>query len=105
MNTIDGLKQLPSIIKNLLDQRDAIQLQINECYKPFRDIIVEVFLHSKEWGNSLYIDDLDIGIDENHVCFCIRWRNDDECESTHSFPIEAFVSADALRNHIAKGTL
>lgn len=102
MNTIEGLKKLPSIIEKLLDERAVIQGQIDECYKPFRDIIVEVFLHGKEWGGGLYVDDIDIGIGEENVSFCIRWRNDDECESTHSYPIEAFVSADTLKEYLVE---
>jgi len=110
MNTIDGLKQLPSIINNLLDRRDDIQLQIDACYRPFREIIQEVLVDPMVKGRcspSFYISDMDIGVSEEYVCFYIRDHMgiyDDQVVGTYKFPIEAFVSADALRNHIAKGT-
>lgn len=96
MNSIEGLKKFLSIVERLRDDMDNVQSQIDACYRPFRDIIVEVFLHSKEWGNGLYLDDTDIGVSDNDVSFVIRWRCDDEVESSHCFPIEAFVSAQTL---------
>lgn len=101
MNTIDGLKALPSIIEKLLNDRDAIQLQIDECYKPFRDIIQEVLV-VKIHDNFVYIDDIDIGVGDKNVCFALRYNSDDECEGTYSYPIEAFVSADTLWEYITE---
>jgi hypothetical protein len=98
MNTIEGLKALPNVINNLLDQRDAIQEQIDACYKPFRDIIEEVFCQELK---SCYIDDIDIGVGESKICFALRYSWDDECEGTYSYPIESFVSAQTLRKYIS----
>lgn len=98
MNTIDGLKALPNIIKILLDDRDEIQLKIDACYKPFRDIIKEVLVVAR--GGSVYINDIDIGVGDNNVCFTLRYYSDDECEGTYSYPIEAFVSTDTLVKYI-----
>jgi hypothetical protein len=98
MNTVEGLKALPNIIKILLDDRDEIQLKIDACYKPFRDIIKEVLVVAR--GGSVYIDDIDIGVGDSNVCFALRYHSDDECEGTYSYPIEAFVSADTLVRYI-----
>lgn len=98
MNTVEGLKALPSILQRLLDKRDELQLTIDDCYKPFRDVIKEVFNTEMSW---CYIDDIDIGLSNSNVCFCLRYRSDDECEGTYNYPIEAFVSADALRKYIS----
>lgn len=102
MNTIEGLKLLPSTINRLLEKRDELQLTIDECYKPFRDIIKEVFNNEMSW---CYIDDIDIGVSDSNVCFCLRYRSDDECEGTYSYPIEAFVSADVLRKYISDAAI
>jgi len=107
MNTIDGLKALPSILNNLLDQRDAIQLQIDACYKPFMEIIQEVLVDPMIKGRyapSFYISDIDIWVHEGYVCFCIRdhlGKYDDAVVGTYKYPIEAFLSVDTFRKHIA----
>lgn len=98
MNTIEGLKKLPSIIQKLLIERDSIQSQIDGCYKPIIDIIKEVFIEQAKWW---YINDNDIDMDIEYVRFSFRDRYDDEIVDTHSFPIETFVSADTLRKFIA----
>ena len=96
MNTVEGLKALPHIIKLLLDKRDELQTTIDECYRPFREIIQEVFLVD----GYLYVDDIDIGVGDENVSFALRYRSDDECEGTYSYPIEMFVSTDTLRKYI-----
>jgi hypothetical protein len=106
MNTIDGLKAIPNVLNILLDERDAIQGQIDSCYKPFRDIIQEVMIdpYAKGLAPSLYVDDMDIGISEDFVCFCIRdhlGTYDDQVVGTYKYPIYAFVTATDLRTYIA----
>ena len=105
MNTIEGLRQLPYMIKTLLDRRDNIQLKIDSCYKPLKDIIQEVMIKPYVIGlsPSFYVNDEDIGISEDFVVFVIRdylGKYDDQVVGTYKFPIEAFVSADALRKYI-----
>jgi hypothetical protein len=99
-NTIEGLKKLAVTLNDLFDQRDSIRSQIDACYKPFKDIIEKVFIHNKEYGSCLYIDD--VSFDEDEVRFVIRWNNDDdnEIESIHCYPIEAFISAETLTKFI-----
>ncbi len=103
-NTIEGLKKLAVILNDLFDKRDSIHSQIDDCYKPFKDIIGEVMI-GEQTSPKLYVDNIVVG--EDSVCFVIRnfmGMYDDEVTGTYKFPIEAFVSADTLRNHIAKGT-
>ena len=97
-NTIEGLKKLAVILNDLFDKRDSIHSQIDDCYKPFNDIIEKVFIHNREYGNGLYIDDM--SFDEDGVSFDIRWREDDEVESRHFYPIEAFISAETLTKYL-----
>lgn len=99
MNTIDDLKKLAGIIEKLRNDKKAIELQIADCYMPFKEIIKEVIKEVLlNVDGYLYIDDIDI-VNEN-LCFALRYCYDDECEGTYSFPIESFVSADTLRKHI-----
>lgn len=93
MNTIEGLKQLPSIVQKLLNERDTIQGQIDVCMKPIEDICKEVFNASHK-----YVDN--VSICEENVSFCMRDIYDQEILDSYSFPIETFVSADTLRKYI-----
>ena len=94
MNTIGGLKALPGIIQQYESEIEQLKYKMAQCQKPIKDIIQAVFRDQMGWA---YIDDIEIG---NNVHFVIRYHSDDECEGTYNYPLEAFISAETLLNHI-----